>query len=594
MRLFRSCLVVVPFTLGCADVLGLDAYGVGGGAGSTTTSAGGTTSSGGAGGTTSSGGTGGVTGGTGGATGGTGGVTGGTGGATGGGGTTGGGGVGGATGCNPGDTKPCYDGPAGTEGFGLCKGGTSTCDGAGAWGPCLNEVLPSIELCKLDGVDENCDQNAECVGTTGWAKVLQDTDSLSPTGIATDLDDNMVLVGGFKGTIDFGGGSFTAMDVDPYIVALGPDGAHRWSRAYVSAGIQQVNAVATDKDGSVIVAGTFAGTMTIGAETLMSAGGNDAFAAKLDKNGNALWARSFGGTSGDRALAVAVSSAGEVYVAGGYIGDVTIAGVPLPTATPGENVLVIKLDPAGNPLWSKGFGDASSQLGTAVAVDVNGSPWIGANATGNLDFGCGATADAGGGDIVIAKLDPALGACAMAKRFGDAGQQITANLVAAVGGGVIFGAAVTGAVAFGGINTTGDATLDVVVGKIGNGGAIPWVKRFGALGTGQYQQGLAVDATGNVVVSGSFAGSIDFTGGAGGVLTAQTPFDRYVAKLTPQGAPLWSRGFTNSSAAYTFVATDHVGRVDLHGNITGQTDLGTGSIGVAGSPLSLLVAQLAP
>lgn len=41
------------------------------------------------------------------------------------GGTVAGGGTGGATGtvCTPGDMVDCYDGPAGTEGVGNCKGG---------------------------------------------------------------------------------------------------------------------------------------------------------------------------------------------------------------------------------------------------------------------------------------------------------------------------------------------------------------------------------------------------------------------------------------------------------------------------------------
>ena len=57
--------------------------------------------------------------------------------------------------CDPGDTRSCYSGQDGTEGVGPCKGGKTTCDPSGVWGPCMNEVVPTGENCA-DGVDNNC------------------------------------------------------------------------------------------------------------------------------------------------------------------------------------------------------------------------------------------------------------------------------------------------------------------------------------------------------------------------------------------------------------------------------------------------------
>jgi parallel beta-helix repeat protein len=51
-------------------------------------------------------------------------------------------------------TKPCYTGPSGTQGIGLCKAGTLTC-ASGTWGTCSGEVTPSAEIC--DGQDNDCD-----------------------------------------------------------------------------------------------------------------------------------------------------------------------------------------------------------------------------------------------------------------------------------------------------------------------------------------------------------------------------------------------------------------------------------------------------
>ena len=58
--------------------------------------------------------------------------------------------------CEPGSSRACYSGPAGTAGVGVCRAGTETCraDGSG-YGPCAGEVTPSAEVC--DGLDNDCD-----------------------------------------------------------------------------------------------------------------------------------------------------------------------------------------------------------------------------------------------------------------------------------------------------------------------------------------------------------------------------------------------------------------------------------------------------
>ncbi len=56
--------------------------------------------------------------------------------------------------CMPNQTRPCYDGPAGTQGQGECKAGTQTCTN-NAWGPCQGQINPTQETC--DGKDNNCD-----------------------------------------------------------------------------------------------------------------------------------------------------------------------------------------------------------------------------------------------------------------------------------------------------------------------------------------------------------------------------------------------------------------------------------------------------
>ncbi|MFO0567107.1 MAG: MopE-related protein, partial [Polyangiaceae bacterium] len=75
--------------------------------------------------------------------------------------------------CTPGAVQNCYTGPTGTENKGVCKAGTQTCDASGLqWGPCLNQVVPSAEICA-NGIDEDCTGTADDVGDVdgdGWTK----------------------------------------------------------------------------------------------------------------------------------------------------------------------------------------------------------------------------------------------------------------------------------------------------------------------------------------------------------------------------------------------------------------------------------------
>ncbi|WP_433931472.1 hypothetical protein AB3662_44650 [Sorangium cellulosum] len=65
--------------------------------------------------------------------------------------------------CVPGNATSCYTGLAGTAGVGICKAGTKICDAHGtAYGPCIGEVLPTLDDCHT-AADEDCNGvNASC------------------------------------------------------------------------------------------------------------------------------------------------------------------------------------------------------------------------------------------------------------------------------------------------------------------------------------------------------------------------------------------------------------------------------------------------
>ena len=91
--------------------------------------------------------------------------------------------------CNPGETRPCYTGRAGTEDVGVCQGGTQEClsDGSG-YGNCDGQVVPTKEICG-NNLDDDCDhetdENADLDGD-GWGSCEGDCCDDEATGCAVD------------------------------------------------------------------------------------------------------------------------------------------------------------------------------------------------------------------------------------------------------------------------------------------------------------------------------------------------------------------------------------------------------------------------
>jgi hypothetical protein len=389
--------------------------------------------------------------------------TGGAGGAT----TSSTGGTGGAP-CTPGETASCYSGLPATEGVGLCKAGTKTCanDGSG-FGPCVGEVLPQPENCATPE-DEDCDGKAPpCKGGLAWAEGAGDASAQIGTAIATDTAGNVLVTGGLSGSADFGGSTLTsAGGTDVFLIKLDAGGAYLWSKSYGDPNGQYARGVTADTAGNVLVTGYFYGSMNFGGAMLTSAGNSDIFVVKLDTAGNHMWSKLFGDANGQSGYSITTDAMGNVLVTGSMAGTVDFGGGPLVGAG-GSDIFVVKLDAAGNHVWSKRFGDANSQIGYGVATDATGNVLVTGYFEGMVNFGGGSLASAGGSDIIMLKLDTA--------------------------------------------------------------GSHLWSRRVGA-GGDDVGNSVATDAMGNVLVTGYFDGSVDF---GGGLLTSAGGGDVFVVKLEP-------------------------------------------------------------
>lgn len=132
---------------------------------------------------------------------------------------------------------------------------------------------------------------------------------------------------------------------------------------------------------------------------------------------------------------------------------------------------------------------------------------------------------------------------------------------------------------FGGGDLTSAGSYDIFVAKFDSDGEHIWSRRFGD-DHAQNCYAAAVDASGNVVVAGYFEGAVDFGGGA---LTGAGGTDVFVARFSPDGSHLWSKRFGDGSDQRAWnTAVDPAGNAIVTGGFAGVIDFGGGTLTSAG------------
>lgn len=488
--------------------------------------------------------------------------------------------------CEPGEVKPCYDGPAGTEDVGICASGVRVCDEMGmGFGACDGAVLPKVEDCGTLGVDESCDGISACTGAHVFSKRFGNKNQ---TVVATlDKNGSIFLAGSFDETMEIGGGVLTsAGGSDVYIARLNPSGGHVWSKRYGNASSQSANGISVDEEGNLLVTGSFQGSIDFGGKLLTSEGSDDIFVAKLDASGKHLWSYSFGGVGSQVGLRVGWDSYEYVFLAGRFAGTLNLSDGPV-TSQGLDDVFLAGLDSFGDLQWAKGLGDVGYDYALGMAVEpLAGDVIVTGRFATSIDFGDGALTSAGSDDVFLARLDY-LGGPLWSKRFGDAQAQSGSGVALDPAGDLFLAGDFSGSIDFGDGPLVSAGGMDIFVAKLSASGSPLWGKRFGDAAE-QRVTSVASDATGNVLLTGYFQGSLDFGKGA---ITSEGGKDVFIAKLGPSGDALWSRRAGDATIEQTgsSVVADQEGNVVGAGRFEGSIDFGGGPLVCMGTSNGFVV-----
>ncbi|MCC6521510.1 MAG: hypothetical protein IT373_02505 [Polyangiaceae bacterium] len=244
------------------------------------------------------------------------------------------------------------------------------------------------------------------LGDSVWAVALGSTTGAEVLGVASDTAGEALVTGSFTGVLTLGADVLTAQGgADLFVARLDAAGAPVWARSFGAAGDQVGRAIAVAPSGDVVVVGTNDGSLDFGSGALTSAGGRDGFVAVLDASGAERWSRGLGAQGDDTVEGVAVRANDSLVVVGSFEGSVDFGGGTLASAG-GADAFVLALADDGAHHFSHAYGSAGDDAAHAVAVDAGGRSFVTGEVSGTVDFGGGALTSSGGSDVFVLALGP--------------------------------------------------------------------------------------------------------------------------------------------------------------------------------------------
>ena len=424
-------------------------------------------------------------------------------------------------------------------------------------------------------------------GVMAWSKKLPaDYDGQQ---IVVDKAGHVYVAGVFSQTIDLGLGP-----IDPpaygsiYLAQFDAQGQILYAKAFGGDGETRVDRLAIDGDGNLLLSGIFGRELDLDGVTLTAGAAGYSFVAKLDGSGHGLWARRTGIADGvwySRRY-LATDAAGNVLVTGIDPGGVDFGGGAIYLD---YNLFLAKYGPGGEHIFSKKITTLAGNdevMPWAIAVTPAGEVAIVGRREGQPDFGKGPLSgstlgflvkldaagntlfslpvdtDMGGvafdvegnilaaglpsngyslNDIHVAKFSGASGAQMWARQFIspdeiEGGAMYFNDLAVDPVGNVAFTGQFVGRFDFGGgilDNLNGPWTRDSYVVKLDPSGNHLYSTALSGKESNQDASDIAMDAQGDLYVTGYFESTLDFNGMSQMEAPSEYPGSGFLVKILP-------------------------------------------------------------
>lgn len=494
--------------------------------------------------------------------------------------------------CASGSVKMCapYSGPLQTEGVGACKPSVSTCTESGTWSVCIPEVIPTIESCKSN-FDVNCDGLMSCTGipirvspVSGSIQTPKD-EAIYALAIGPDnkgADGNVYAVGARNAIL-----SGVPNEQRVLFWNQKPDGSIQdWSNLFTftpntpTSGAHATGVGVIPASGDIVISGAYhGGALEIAGVPFQSSTNISSFLTRISPTGmlNTAQVVNMGGSLEVRDLAI--DTLGNVYLGGTYAGSPVVQGFQLPTASNDDGFL-LRMNPDGQPAWAQTFTGTGSQTVTSIvamnpddliiSVAFTG-PMMISTPQGSIAYDAGTTVDG-----LLIRMDGFGGVTHWATQLpsGPSPSQITVRDIAVRDTVIAVGGRFRGTATFGSVDyiaadgDTGDAFIAILNVESGN-----LMNHFASQAIGEQEvSAVAFDSAGDLLIAGSFSGSIPIP-----QIPTMSSSDAtaYVAKLNGALTGLWGQHFgagsiQGSQRAQSVIVGNGSGHIYMGGAFQGS------------------------
>lgn len=246
------------------------------------------------------------------------------------------------------------------------------------------------------------------------------------------------------------------------------------------------------------------------------------------------WAKQIGGVGWDEGTSIKTDQNNNVYIVGLFIGTVDFdpgIGVFNLTSVGEQDACICKLDAAGNFIWAKQYGDSAAiNEKSSLGIDHLGNLYITNSFLGTVDF------------------DPGAGSFNLTSQGSD---------------------------------------RNIFIQKLDANGNFIWAKQIGVpivseSPTPAHSNAIAIDAGGNIYLTGYFDGTADFDPDPTFTFSMTSQLgatDIFICKLDTDGNFVWAKQFTGTQALGGVghgIAVDGSGNVYSTGAIGGKIDFDPG------------------
>ncbi len=423
-----------------------------------------------------------------------------------------------------------------------------------------------------------------------WSTALGGVDDDNAHAVTTDTLGNVYVTGNFSGTADFGAITLTsAGDSDLFLVKFNADGIVQWATSAGGTGTDTGKDVHLDSDGIIYVTGEFSGTASFGTIDLIALGSTDVYLAKFDTNGTVLdavaayatanedesskvrvndnttvyvggqydagggfndvflvqhqaasllqnWSESFGGGVGFHSTTgLAAANDGDAFLSGQFSGTITI-GTSTITATSNSDFYLARYNDDGTVVWVNHVAIAGSAQNGGIDVDAQDNVYM----IGDFDFlahfGTDSLTTTTEREVLYAKFDSD-GIVQWLGQSDNAGWMTGEAIAVDESGNSYLGGTIEAFAAFGSLNLFAIGEDDSYAVKIDPDGNPVWGKNIEEIENQGFHRvnDVAVDASGNNYVVGSFDGEIGFDAAS---LLPVGATDGFLAKIEDSACPL--------------------------------------------------------